>query len=166
MLPLIRLKSWGPGYHQNGFAVRAIASAYFGPYFSRSPALAFSDVPVRAKSTIVGDSVQPGRNFGQGRGLAQDDSQRWVEYTTRVVLRPIASPLPLAFFAFGAASLILSGAQLGMITEQESRDLALIFGASDFPRCSCRPASLARWIRRVCRTSARLGRDLSITWSE
>jgi len=50
-----------------------------------------------------------------------------------VVLRPIASPLPPAFFAFGAGSLMLSGTRLGMIPEHESRDLALIFGAFVFP---------------------------------
>jgi uncharacterized protein len=50
-----------------------------------------------------------------------------------VVLRPIASPLPLAFFAFGVGSLMLSGSQLGIIPKQEGRDLALVFGAFVFP---------------------------------
>jgi uncharacterized protein len=41
--------------------------------------------------------------------------------------------LPLAFFAFGVGSLMTSGLQLGLIPQQESRELALIFGAFVFP---------------------------------
>jgi succinate-acetate transporter protein len=69
----------------------------------------------------------------RGRGMTQDDTQRRVEDATRVVLRPMASPLPLAFFAFGVGSLMLSAAQLGVIPKQESRDLALVLGAFAFP---------------------------------
>jgi succinate-acetate transporter protein len=65
--------------------------------------------------------------------MTQDDTQRRVEDATRVVLRPMASPLPLAFFAFGVGSLMLSAAQLGVIPKQESRDLALVLGAFAFP---------------------------------
>src|SRR5215208_6720001 len=70
---------------------------------------------------------------GRGNDLTQNGSQRWVENTTRIVLRPLASPLPLAFFAFGVGSLMTSGLQLGLIPQQESRELALIFGAFVFP---------------------------------
>lgn len=38
--------------------------------------------------------------------------EKRVEDITRVVPRPLASPLPLAFFAFGVGSLLLSGQQL------------------------------------------------------
>jgi hypothetical protein len=41
--------------------------------------------------------------------------------------------LPLAFFAFGVGSLMTSGLQLGLIPQQESRELDLIFGAFVFP---------------------------------
>jgi uncharacterized protein len=69
----------------------------------------------------------------RGDDLTEDGSQRWVEDATRIVLRPLASPLPLAFFAFGVGSLMTSGLQLGLIPQQESRELALIFGAFVFP---------------------------------
>lgn len=52
---------------------------------------------------------------------------------TRIVLRPIASPLPLAFFAFGAGSALLSFQQLGLIPTSETEQIALVFGAFVFP---------------------------------
>lgn len=52
---------------------------------------------------------------------------------TRIVLRPLASPLPLAFSAFGAGSLMLSGLQLGMIPASETRSVALVQAAFVFP---------------------------------
>ena len=52
---------------------------------------------------------------------------------TRIVLRPLASPLPLAFFAFGAGSLMLSGLQLGVIPTAETRSVAIVQAAFVFP---------------------------------
>ena len=52
---------------------------------------------------------------------------------TRIVLRPLASPLPLAFFAFGAGSPMLSGLQLGMIPTSETRSVAIVRAAFVFP---------------------------------
>lgn len=52
---------------------------------------------------------------------------------TRIVLRPLASPLPLAFFAFGAGSLMLSGLQLGLIPASETRSVAIVQAAFVFP---------------------------------
>jgi uncharacterized protein len=72
-------------------------------------------------------------SLDRGDDLTQDGSQRWVEDATRIMLRPLASPLPLAFFAFGVGSLMTSGLQFGLIPQQESRELALIFGAFVFP---------------------------------
>ena len=43
------------------------------------------------------------------------DSQRGIEGFTRIVLRPLASPLPLGFFAFGIGSVLQSAFQLGLI---------------------------------------------------
>jgi hypothetical protein len=43
--------------------------------------------------------------------LGQNGSQQWVEDATRIVLRP------LAFFVFGAGSMLLSGSQLGVIPQ-------------------------------------------------
>jgi succinate-acetate transporter protein len=65
--------------------------------------------------------------------LGRADSQRMIEERTRIVLRPLASPLPLAFFAFGVGSLMLSGQQLGLIPDSETRTLALILGLFVFP---------------------------------
>jgi succinate-acetate transporter protein len=64
--------------------------------------------------------------------LADKDSQHGVEDFTRIFLRPLASPLPLAFFAFGLGSAIQSALQLGLIPQQESGNVTLIFGAFVF----------------------------------
>ena len=63
---------------------------------------------------------------GKGRSLDESDPQKKIEGMTRIVLRPLASPLPLAFFAFGAGSLMLSGLQLGLIPASETRSVALV----------------------------------------
>ena len=62
-----------------------------------------------------------------------DGDTRSVESMTRVVLRPLASPLPLAFFAFGIGSLLLGGQQLGLIPPDETKVVALMLGAFVFP---------------------------------
>jgi len=56
-----------------------------------------------------------------------------VEGMARIVLRPLASPLPLAFFAFGAGSLMLSSLQLGLIPASENRSVAIVQAAFVFP---------------------------------
>jgi hypothetical protein len=56
-----------------------------------------------------------------------------VEGMARIVLRPLASPLPLAFFAFGTGSLKLCGLQLEMIPISETRSFALVPAAFAFP---------------------------------
>jgi len=63
----------------------------------------------------------------------RDESQAKIENATRIVLRPIASPLPLAFFAFGVGSILQSASQFGLIPQDETRTLALTFGAFVFP---------------------------------
>ena len=65
--------------------------------------------------------------------MAEEDSQRRVENLTRIVLRPLASPLPLGFFAFGIGSILQSGLQFGLLPQSEVQNLALIFGALVFP---------------------------------
>ena len=65
--------------------------------------------------------------------MDKQDPQKKIEGMTRIVLRPLASPLPLAFFAFGAGSLMLSGLQLGVIPVSETRSLALVQAAFVFP---------------------------------
>ncbi|QIN77603.1 hypothetical protein GBA65_02745 [Rubrobacter marinus] len=61
------------------------------------------------------------------------EDQRKVEEITRIVLRPLASPLPLAFFTFGVGSVLQNALQLGLIPQDESQNLALIFGGVVFP---------------------------------
>ena len=62
-----------------------------------------------------------------------DDSQRQLESVTRIVLKPLASPLPLGFFAFGMGSVLLSALQFGLIPPAEVQNLALLFGTFVFP---------------------------------
>ena len=65
--------------------------------------------------------------------MEEQDPQKKIEGMTRIVLRPLASPLPLAFFAFGAGSLMLSGPQLGLIPTSEIRSVAIVQAAFVFP---------------------------------
>jgi succinate-acetate transporter protein len=48
------------------------------------------------------------------------------ERAARVMLRPIANPLPLGFLALAGGTLVLSGLQLGWIPAKEGKDVALI----------------------------------------
>jgi uncharacterized protein len=52
---------------------------------------------------------------------------------TRIVLRPIANPLPLGFLALCAGTLLLSGLQLGWLAAEQGRDVGLILLAFVFP---------------------------------
>jgi len=75
----------------------------------------------------------PAQRIRQEPRSENQDRQREIEDVTRVVLRPLASPLPLAFLAFGVGSAIQSALQLGLIPQSESANLALVFGALAFP---------------------------------
>lgn len=55
------------------------------------------------------------------------------EPETRVVLRPIATPLPLGFLALAAGTLLVSGLQLGWLAPGQGEPVALILGAFVFP---------------------------------
>jgi succinate-acetate transporter protein len=52
---------------------------------------------------------------------------------TRVVLRPIANPLPLGFLALAAGTLLVSGLQLGWMAPAQGHDVGLILLAFVFP---------------------------------
>ena len=65
--------------------------------------------------------------------MEEQNPQKKIESMTRIVLRPLASPLPLAFFAFGAGSLMLSGLQLGVIPTSETPSVAIVQAAFVFP---------------------------------
>src|SRR5438105_4119401 len=56
-----------------------------------------------------------------------------VERATRIVLRPLANPLPLGFLALGAGTFVLAGLQLGWIAPTEGHAVALILLAFVFP---------------------------------
>lgn len=51
----------------------------------------------------------------------------------RIVLRPLANPLPLGFLALAAATLLLSGLQLGWLGAEEGQSVALALLAFVFP---------------------------------
>ena len=51
----------------------------------------------------------------------------------RIVLRPIASPLPLGFLALAAGTLLVSGLQLGWLAPAQGQDVGLILLAFVFP---------------------------------
>jgi succinate-acetate transporter protein len=48
------------------------------------------------------------------------------ERAARIVLRPIANPLPLGFLALAGGTLVVSGLQLGWLEPSEGRNVALI----------------------------------------
>jgi succinate-acetate transporter protein len=51
----------------------------------------------------------------------------------RVMLRPIANPLPLGFLALAAGTLLISGLQLGWLAPDQGSDAGLIILAFVFP---------------------------------
>ena len=56
-----------------------------------------------------------------------------VERATRIVLRPIANPLPLGFLALAAGTLLISGLQLGWLPVTDGHSVALILIAFVVP---------------------------------
>jgi succinate-acetate transporter protein len=56
-----------------------------------------------------------------------------VARAARIVLRPIGNPLPLGFLALAAATVLVSGLQLGWLATDQGRDVALILIAFVFP---------------------------------
>jgi succinate-acetate transporter protein len=56
-----------------------------------------------------------------------------IDANTRVVLRPIANPLPLGFLALAGGTLVVSGLQLGWLEPTEGHNVALILLAFVFP---------------------------------
>jgi uncharacterized protein len=51
----------------------------------------------------------------------------------RIVLRPLGNPLPLGFLALAAATLLVSGLQLGWLEPAQGTDVALVLLAFVFP---------------------------------
>lgn len=65
--------------------------------------------------------------------MEKDHSHQMVEDKIRIVLRPMASPLPLALFAFGVGSVLQSAYQLGIVPDGETQVFALLLGLFVFP---------------------------------
>lgn len=61
------------------------------------------------------------------------DGRDRLERVTRVVLRPIGSPLPLGFFAFGIGSALLSFQQFMIVPASDSRSLLILLAVFVFP---------------------------------
>lgn len=53
-------------------------------------------------------------------------AQNRVEAMSRIMLRPVGSPIPLGFSALGAASVALSGLQLSWVPQDESHQIAIV----------------------------------------
>jgi succinate-acetate transporter protein len=84
-----------------------------------------------------------------------------VDEVTRVILRPIANPLPLGFLALGAGSLVLAGYQLGWVAISEGSATALILLAFVFPLQLL--ASVLGYLARDVVAGTGMG-ILSVTW--
>src|SRR5690606_25015569 len=63
-----------------------------------------------------------------GGGVSQGSSA-----TARLVLRPLANPLPLGFTALAGGTFVVSGLQLGWVDAGEGSHVALILLAFVFP---------------------------------
>jgi uncharacterized protein len=60
-------------------------------------------------------------------------ASRLAERSARIVLRPIANPLPLGFLALAGGTLLVSGLQLRWLQPAEGRDVAVILLGFVFP---------------------------------
>ena len=61
-----------------------------------------------------------------GETAARTEIERRIEATTRVTLRPIASPAALGFIGLAGATATLAGLQLGWVEKAEGQNVALI----------------------------------------
>jgi succinate-acetate transporter protein len=93
--------------------------------------------------------------------LYENDSKPRIENVTRINLKPLASPLPLAFFAFGTGSVMQSAQQLGLIPQQESFQLAFVFGAFVFPSLAL--AAVFAFLARETLGATAIGL-ISVSW--
>lgn len=71
-----------------------------------------------AQSVDTGQTAETSRADSLGVGVAGDH--------LRIVLRPVASSAPLAFYAFGAGTILYSALQLQWMSVQQTKPLALI----------------------------------------
>src|SRR5204863_7161704 len=80
---------------------------------------------------------------------------------TRIIVRPIGSPIGLGLFGLGAATLVLAGLQLGWVEQAEGKKVALILIA--FPFLAQLLASIWSTLARDGVASPAMG-VLALTW--
>lgn len=68
-----------------------------------------------------------------GRRIGNAPEQAYAEAASRIVLRPLASPLTLAFLALAVGTFILAGLQLSWIRTAQSADIGLALIVFVFP---------------------------------
>jgi succinate-acetate transporter protein len=92
---------------------------------------------------------------------AVDEARRRVEALTRIVVRPIASPIGLGLFGLGAATLVVSGLQLGWLDKTEGSKVGVILVA--FPFVAQLLASIWSTLARDGVATSAMG-VLALTW--
>jgi len=97
----------------------------------------------------------------QAETAAVDEARRRVEALTRITVRPIGSPTGLGLFGLAAATLLVSGLQLGWIDQAEGRNVGLILIA--FPFLAQLLASIWSTLARDGIASTAMG-VLALTW--
>lgn len=92
---------------------------------------------------------------------AVDEARRRTEALTRIVVRPIGSPTGLGLFGLAAATLVVSGLQLGWVDQAETRQVAFILIA--FPFLAQLLASIWSTLARDGVAATAMG-VLALTW--
>ena len=93
------------------------------------------DATCSRSSTLRGrdrDADEVGPQPDEGSGAAGAGG-RMNDAPVRIVLRPIANPLPLGFLALAAGTLLVSGLQLDWLAPTQGEDVGLILLAFVFP---------------------------------
>jgi uncharacterized protein len=92
---------------------------------------------------------------------AVDEARRRTEGATRIVVRPIGSPLALGLFGLAAGTLVLAGLQLGWVDRGEGENVGLILIA--FPFVAQLLASIWSTLARDVVALTAMG-VLALTW--
>ena len=97
----------------------------------------------------------------RAESAAVDEARRRTEAVTRIVVKPIGSPVGLGLFGLAAGTLVLSGLQLGWVDAAEGLNVGLILLA--FPFVAQLLASIWSTLARDGVATAAMG-VLSLTW--